>query len=477
MISVFFDKNNQDSSRAAEVVKTQISGFNFIKLQDYSDRISFASFSILIITDPILDLHIWGNYGLITLSDSSHHPLPYPYPAKFTLNIEALISSPDHLPSLLKQFLPKIPNYKQSIIHESPSIHPIPNPATSFHLQSNIPLIQQPDYEVRSLQFHTNEPYSISSNLSLFPENSEKLVNSLCELQNYQDWVLSIPGSQNFDQPNFLRFYLKTKCDLTGLIRKPALKMLGQYCQDQEMTDLIGVLTTLKGKEKFVKIVEERCLSLVDLLREFRIVIPPNDLLQIVDTVKPRLYSITSAYPENLEIAVQILVRGDHVGCFSQFALDHQQGVFVKGEMKKSVFELAFDRTLLLIANGCGIAPFRAVLKEVNKSPERFPKVLIVAGFRTPDHFIYKSDFESLINENPSITSLICYSRSGPKQHIQSLITSNSSLISSYLQGQIFICGGSEMGKSIISQLESLSQSISVPFDSIKPNIKLETWG
>ena len=48
MISVFFDKNNQESSRVADVVKTQISGFSFIKVQDYSDRISFASFSILI---------------------------------------------------------------------------------------------------------------------------------------------------------------------------------------------------------------------------------------------------------------------------------------------------------------------------------------------------------------------------------------------------------------------------------------------
>ena len=433
--------------------------------------------SILIITDSILDLHLWGNYGLITLADSAQCPLPYPYQPKFILNIGTLESNPDHLPSLLKQFLPKIPNYKQFIIHESPTDISIPNPPNHFRLQSNIPLVQQADYEIRSLQFHADEPYSISSNLSLFPENSEKIVSSLFELQNYQDWVLSIPGSQNFDKANYLRFYFKTRCDLTGLIRKPVLKMLSQYCQDPEMMDLLNVLTTLKGKEKFVKMVEERCLSLVDVLREFKIVIPPNDLLQIVDPIKPRLYSITSAYPENLEIAVQILIKGNHTGCFSQFALDNQEPTVVKGEMKKSVFELVYDQPLLLIANGCGIAPFRAVLKEVNKTPERFPKVLVVAGFRTPDHFIYKSDFESLINQNPSITSLICYSRSGPKQHIQALISSNPALISSYLPGQIFICGGSEMGKSIISQLQSLSESASIPFDSIKSRIKLETWG
>jgi sulfite reductase alpha subunit-like flavoprotein len=479
MLSLFCDKSHPVSLGFAEMVFHHLKSLQvMMKIQDFSEKISFSSFSILIFSESTLPLKFWGNYGVfqenISINSSTLSSNFNSYP-KFLLTFSDFTSSPDDFIKILKPLVPKISNYKQFRISSDPVLQSKPIRPLSLNLLKSSTLLNEEDYSVQTLEFLTEDPYEVGANLSLYPENSESLVEELMFFQQYEDWTLSIEENSELSEAVSLKHVLKTRCDLKGLIRKPVLKTLSFYSRDSESLEILKLITSLKGKEKFLKEIQEKCLNLVDILKTFNISVPPGDLIQVLDQLKPRVYSVTTAFPSNIEVAVQVMRTGKHIGCFSEFALNAFPGKQVFGEIKKSVFELVFDMPLILIANGCGIAPFRGILTEVNRNRERFPKVLLFAGFRTADHFLYKQDFEELFSQNPSIIPLICYSRTNEKKHVQSLLTENSSLVLECLSGLTFICGGTQMGKSVKELLKSLIEKNSLVWEESR--IKIETWG
>ena len=51
-------------------------------------------------------------------------------------------------------------------------------------------------------------------------------------------------------------------------------------------------------------------------------------------------------------------------------------------------------RDILIVAGGIGLAPLRGVIKEIEKNREKFGKLTILYGARTPDLLLYKYEFE-----------------------------------------------------------------------------------
>jgi NAD(P)H-flavin reductase len=49
-------------------------------------------------------------------------------------------------------------------------------------------------------------------------------------------------------------------------------------------------------------------------------------------------------------------------------------------------------RDLVIVAGGCGLAPLRPAILQVLAEPSRFGRVLLVAGARTPEHFLFRDE-------------------------------------------------------------------------------------
>jgi len=82
-------------------------------------------------------------------------------------------------------------------------------------------------------------------------------------------------------------------------------------------------------------------------------------------------------------------------------------------------FNLAelFDRNLLLISGGCGLAPLRSLIQYCNDFPERFGRVQILYGARSPEFILFKDDLQYWIDSGcfscfltvDNVTSGSCY--------------------------------------------------------------------
>lgn len=80
-------------------------------------------------------------------------------------------------------------------------------------------------------------------------------------------------------------------------------------------------------------------------------------------------------------------------------------------------------RRYLLVATGTGVAPFRAMLPELEQRIVRDgTQVVLLCGTRTHAELLYREDFRRLAHEQPSFVYRGCLSREIPSRHEIDLI-------------------------------------------------------
>ena len=167
----------------------------------------------------------------------------------------------------------------------------------------------------------------------IFPENEEELIRELAALQGYDVEETFMFSSETkghpFPTPVTVLDALKKYCDITGLIKKKALKELAMFATDPAAKERLEFLASLKGKEEFRSVIEEPVLTIVDLFHLFpSLKVPIGALVQILDRIAPRYYFISSSaavQPGHLSIVVQLTKKRTCEGrnryglCSSQF--------------------------------------------------------------------------------------------------------------------------------------------------------------
>lgn len=93
-------------------------------------------------------------------------------------------------------------------------------------------------------------------------------------------------------------------------------------------------------------------------------------------------------------------------------------------------FNLAelFERNLLLISGGCGLAPLRSLIQYCGDFPDRFGRIQILYGARNPEFILFKDDLQKWIDSGSfscsltvdNVTSGSCYD--GATGFVHSLI-------------------------------------------------------
>ncbi|WP_039889325.1 FAD/NAD(P)-binding protein [Mycobacterium xenopi] len=104
------------------------------------------------------------------------------------------------------------------------------------------------------------------------------------------------------------------------------------------------------------------------------------------------------------------------VGAVSQALHNAQPGtiVGVRGPFGTDWnLESCVGRDLVIVAGGCGLAPVRPVIVQALAQRSRFGRVMLVAGARTPDHFLFFSEAVQWA-QNPQLEVELTADSAGP---------------------------------------------------------------
>jgi NAD(P)H-flavin reductase len=75
--------------------------------------------------------------------------------------------------------------------------------------------------------------------------------------------------------------------------------------------------------------------------------------------------------------------------------------------------ESCAGRDLVIVAGGCGLAPLRPVIVQVLAQRSRFGRVVLVAGARTPEQFLFRDEADEWA-QNPQLDAELIVDAAGP---------------------------------------------------------------
>jgi len=152
--------------------------------------------------------------------------------------------------------------------------------------------------------------------------NTDRLVTGLLRRLSVDgDRLISlVPRDAAVDQstlpthiktPCSIREALTHYCDLTSLPSKRFLRTLANYCNNPSDRDKLIYLSSSAGREDFVKELEQKRPSILDLLNEFPSCQPPLDhLFDCLPPMKPRYYSLACSplvHPNQVHFAFTLV--------------------------------------------------------------------------------------------------------------------------------------------------------------------------
>jgi sulfite reductase (NADPH) flavoprotein alpha-component len=160
----------------------------------------------------------------------------------------------------------------------------------------------------------------------------------------------------------------------------------------------------------------------------------------------PRYYSIA-----NYDDTILLSIKKHDLGVCSTLLSQLEKGIEIQGAIKTNQhFHLPKNKSVVLIGNGTGIAPYLGMLQEAKTTQT----LTLFWGGKTKDSFTLYKDW---LPKNATIHT--AFSREGNKQYVQDVIAINSNVIINTLKnkGYIMLCGSLVMEKDVKKTLNNLT--------------------
>ncbi len=160
-----------------------------------------------------------------------------------------------------------------------------------------------------------------------------------------------------------------------------------------------------------------------------------------------RFYSMASTPANSSELTFCVDVSPMGIG--SKYVLSMQPGDKIVLGPPQGVFTIKnFDKDLLFIATGAGIAPFRSIVKDALAN--NFPKqITLVFGVRSENDQFYFDEFEELAKKHSNFNFFPTLSQpAGDWQGLRGRVTNFIATYSEqYKNHLVYLCGAPEMVK------------------------------
>ena len=166
-----------------------------------------------------------------------------------------------------------------------------------------------------------------------------------------------------------------------------------------------------------------------------------------------RFYSLSGLGEKILQICVK-RVRDGFASPLLCDALPGIKLLFDGPYGKELVFPPVLPSTVVLIGTGTGLAPFRLLLQSL--ASLNFPgKVVLIAGAKQSATIPYLDDFRKL-GDSLNLEIRLALSQESPaavRRYVQDSFSIEEVVTWTNSNALIFICGGKEMGNSVIKKL------------------------
>lgn len=192
----------------------------------------------------------------------------------------------------------------------------------------------------------------------------------------------------------------------------------------------------------------------------------PQDLINTLKKIQPRLYSISSslkAHPNEVHLTVSVVrykLNGvAHEGLCSTYLADRAAELALPVYVhKNSTFRLPQDssRAIIMVGPGTGIAPFRAFLEERRITGATGKNLLFFGEQRSAYDFYYRDELQAMVNDS-FLRLHTAFSRDQQQKfYVQDRMLENATEIFALLEegAYFYICGdATRMAKDVDAAL------------------------
>ena len=336
--------------------------------------------------------------------------------------------------------------------------------------------------------------FSPGDSIGVLPCNDHQLVDELLErLQLDPNRVFKITPASDAEKDKQLLPHIKTPCsvrkcfleyvDITSVPRKSFLRLLAEFCTDDNDKYSLMELCSRNGRELYNQQIQKAEPGLLDILKKYKSCAPSlESLVDALPPLLPRMYSITNSplrTPNNIQVAFSV-VQYVSEGGFSRRGvatnwLDSNFGPgTAPGSNSLSIFLKSgghfrlpedISAPLIMIGPGTGVAPFRGFLQhraeQAQKEQEQPGEMWLFYGCRRRNEdYLYGSEFESMHN-NGTVKLVVAFSREQDhKVYVQDKMLEHQTALYDLIcksRAYIFVCGdGAKMAKDVHACLEKI---------------------
>merc|ERR1719327_2077068 len=220
-------------------------------------------------------------------------------------------------------------------------------------------------------------------------------------------------------------------------------------------------------------------MTFADYMLEFKsLQIPVEKYMELVPTIKQRVYSICSSSDYRPGKCQLLVVREDwqakggdtKFGLCSSFLTFVRQGAWTVGHSTHSVMNMPEDKSVpvFMAGLGTGLAPFRAFVEqrkhEKSKGIKVGPLTLFFGGRYSKAEYYYRDEFEAYEAEG-LVKCCNAWSRDGKnKVYVQHKIAEEAESIWEHLgkegsKGYFFLCGSKQPEKDVYKALTEIMKT------------------
>lgn len=293
--------------------------------------------------------------------------------------------------------------------------------------------------EVHSVSLGMRAVFCPGDAVGLLVPNDAQLVDRLFAVCSLSDTCVSIvrEGRHGFTYTGSLYDFFLHYVDFHTLPRKsflyalsktsPRGQMLEYLCSREGTRDYFGML----GRNNIVDIIETfECRPTAAMLAEH------------CEIIRPRFFSLTNHCDSDAEILVGTISNG-HV---SRFVARCSAGDIVWCYVRENrLMRMTSAAMLLCICTGTGIAPFIAFAR--NKAEEQV--LWLVFGCRSAED-------DLSVDIAAADRTEISKAFSSQGKYVTDILAQNEERVASFLsEGDVFVCGGPEMQRSVMCFIET----------------------
>ena len=376
---------------------------------------------------------------------------------------------------LLSRLLENKPAGKPRDISVSSSVEADnPTPSAAFTRDNPVfaPLVDRKDLThgkstktVLHLAFSiegTGIQYEAGDACGVLPQNDTNLVAEILQKLHLNGNEQVLCGKP---EPVTLHDGLTHHLQITRLNRK----MVTEYAKQGQCTALLALLEPRQQPEL------DRYLygrGLIDLLQEYPGVIQsPEDLVNLLPRLSPRLYSISSsplAHCGEIHTTVAVVRYSAHNRnrggvCSTLFAdrasIEDRLPLYIQPN-KRFRLPGSADAPMIMIGPGTGVAPFRGFLHERRTMGAKGKNWLFFGERSAKTDFLYREELESMLADGHLTRLDTAFSRDQEsKVYVQDRMIEQSAQFWSWLQdgASVYVCGdASRMAKDVHAALQTI---------------------